>query len=76
MRVKKCFIIVLMLAGALSVRAQSVLEIIKQDPTFAVTNYALYPDSAVRLMTPPPAGKIGMVHATSTNGWGMISLTS
>ena len=57
MRVKKCFIIVLMLAGALSVRAQSVLEIIKQDPTFAVTNYALYPDSAVRLMTPPPAGK-------------------
>lgn len=57
MRVKKCFIIVLMLAGTLSVRAQSVLEIIKQNPTFAVTNYATYPDSANYPMTPPPAGK-------------------
>ena len=57
MRVKKCFIIVLMLAGALSVRAQSVLEIIKQNPTFAVTNYATYPDSANYPMTPAPAGK-------------------
>ena len=57
MRVKKCFIIVLMLAGALTVYAQSVLEIIQQDPTFAVTNYATYPDSSDHPMTPAPAGK-------------------
>ena len=57
MRVKRLFFIVLMLAGTLLVRAQSVLEIISQDPTFAVTNYATYPDSADHPMTPPPAGK-------------------
>ena len=57
MRVKKCFSIVLMLAGALMVHAQSVLEIIQQDPTFAVTNYATYSDSVNYPMTPPPAGK-------------------
>ena len=46
-----------MLAGALTVYAQSVLEIIQQDPTFAVTNYATYPDSSDHPMTPAPAGK-------------------
>ena len=57
MGVKKSIFIVLMLAGALSVRAQSVLEIIRQDPTFAVTNYASYPDSVDYPMTAAPSGK-------------------
>ena len=38
-------------------RAQSVFDIIKNNPTFAVTNYTIYPENIDFKMTAPPAGK-------------------
>lgn len=38
-------------------QAQAVLDIIRHDPSFASTNYSIYPDSVEHPMTPPPAGK-------------------
>ena len=57
MRMKKIYIIAIMLVGALVAHAQGVLDIIRHNPTFAVTNYATYPDSADHPLTPAPAGK-------------------
>ena len=57
MNIKKSLLIAILLAGTIGVRAQQALDIIRKNPSFAVTNYALYPDSAIRPMTPPPAGK-------------------
>lgn len=37
--------------------AQSVTEMIKNDPSYAACNYRIYPDSVEMPMTPPPAGK-------------------
>ena len=47
----------LLTAGAWVMRAQSVSDIIKKDPTFAVTNYTIYPENIDFKMTEPPAGK-------------------
>ena len=37
--------------------AQTVADIIKQDPSYAACNYRIYPDSVEMPMTPPPANK-------------------
>ena len=50
-------IVAILLAWTTIVQAQQVLDIIRKNPTFAVTNYALYPDNAESPMTAAPAGK-------------------
>ena len=57
MSIKKILFIAILLTWAVGVRAQQALEIIRKNPSFAVTNYALYPDSADHPMTAAPAGK-------------------
>lgn len=57
MNIKKSLLIAILLAGTVGVRAQQALDIIRKNPTFAVTNYALYPDSIDAPMTAAPAGK-------------------
>ena len=57
MRFKMLYITAIMLAWTTIVQAQQALEIIRKYPSFAVTNYALYPDSADHSMTAAPAGK-------------------
>ena len=57
MRIRTFFFILLLTAGTLAAHAQSVSDIIKKDPTFAVTNYAIYPENIDFKMTAPPAGK-------------------
>jgi len=47
----------IMLVWTTVVQAQQVLDLIRKDPTFAVTNYATYPDSIDYPMTAAPAGK-------------------
>ena len=41
----------------LCLQAQTVTDLIKNDPSFAACNYRIYPDSVEMPMTPPPAGK-------------------
>ena len=57
MNIKKSLLIAILLAGTIGVRAQQALDIIRKNPSFAVTNYALYPDSSRYPMTAAPAGK-------------------
>jgi len=57
MRFKMVYITAIMLVWTTIVRAQQALDIIRNNPAFAVTNYALYPDSINYPMTPVPAGK-------------------
>ena len=51
------YITAIMLVWTTFVQAQQALDIIRKDPSFAVTNYALYPDSIDYPMTAAPAGK-------------------
>ena len=51
------FFTAILLAWATAVHAQQALDIIRNNPAFAVTNYALYPDSIDYPLTPAPAGK-------------------
>ena len=39
------------------ISAQTVTDLIKNDPSYAACNYRVYPDSVEMPMTPPPAGK-------------------
>ena len=57
MRFKMLYITAIMLVWTTFVQAQQALDIIRKDPSFAVTNYALYPDSIDYPMTAAPAGK-------------------
>lgn len=57
MRFKMLYITAIMLVWTTIVQAQQALDIIRKDPSFAVTNYALYPDSIDYPMTAAPAGK-------------------
>jgi len=57
MRFKMVYITAIVLVWATVVRAQQALDIIRENPSFAVTNYTLYPDSINYPMTPAPAGK-------------------
>ena len=41
----------------LCLQAQTVTDLIKNDPSYAACNYRIYPDSVEMPMTPPPAGK-------------------
>ena len=41
----------------LSTFAQSALSIIKDNPSFAASNYSIYPDTALPRLTPAPEGK-------------------
>jgi hypothetical protein len=47
----------LLAAGVRVTHAQSVSDILKNDPTFAVTNYAAYQENTDLKLTAPPAGK-------------------
>jgi hypothetical protein len=51
----------LLLSGCLftllPVKGQSAFEFITQNRNFSASNYCIYPDSVVPVMTPPPAGK-------------------
>lgn len=38
-------------------RAQSVIDIIRENPVYASCNYSIYPDTIPDNLTPPPAGK-------------------
>lgn len=48
---------VLWLLLAVSAQAQTVADLIKNDPSYAACNYRIYPDSVDMPMTPAPAGK-------------------
>lgn len=51
------YITAILLAWATAVHAQQAFDIIRNNPAFAVTNYALYPDSIDYPLTPAPTGK-------------------
>ena len=84
MRFKIVYITAIMLVWATVVRAQQALDIIRENPTFAATNYALYPENTDYPMTAPPQASIlfisritvDMVPAISTSGWDTTSHTS
>jgi len=57
MKTKMILLTVLLLSVTQVCKAQQVLDIIREHPNYAATNYSIYPDSARHLMTPPPAGK-------------------
>jgi hypothetical protein len=38
--------------------AQSALSIIRDNPSFAASNYSIYPDTALPRLTPAPEGKV------------------
>ena len=57
MRTRTLFLIILFTAGAWAALAQNVSDIIDDEPTFAVTNYTIYPENIDSRMTAPPAGR-------------------
>jgi len=57
MRRNRFYITVLCSLLVLCASAQSVMDMIKKDPSYAACNYRVYPDNAEMPMTPPPAGK-------------------
>ena len=57
MKRNRFYITVLWSLLALCASAQSVTDMIKKDPSYAASNYRVYPDSVEMPMTPPPSGK-------------------
>ena len=57
----RCLVIILLTSYlsplTSSVSAQSVIDLIKESPSYASCNYHVYPDSIKTVLTPAPAGK-------------------
>ena len=56
-RIKYTLLLILAVSSCKLSMAQSVIDLIKQRPSYASCNYDVYPDSITAKLTPAPAGK-------------------
>ena len=56
-KIKYTLLLILAVSSCRLSVAQSVIDLIKQRPSYASCNYDVYPDSITAKLTPPPAGK-------------------
>ena len=56
-KIKYTLLLILAVSSCKLMMAQSVIDLIKQRPSYASCNYDVYPDSITAKLTPAPAGK-------------------